>query len=112
LDIFHDSYAAIQTHVRANDGFIYRPTQFRSLQLASPSTIDSLAAFLPGMQVLAGDLESAIKHHLVYWNLWRRYSAIPESWAWDERKVVWTGWPGRPEFIEANYYLYRVSPEP
>jgi mannosidase alpha-like ER degradation enhancer 1 len=87
----------------------YRPAQFRNLQIAQPSTIDSLGAFLPGMQVLAGDLESAIKGHLVYWNLWTKYSAIPESWSWEEKKVFWSGWPGRPEYIEATYYLYKVS---
>jgi mannosidase alpha-like ER degradation enhancer 1 len=125
LDIFQDSYSAIQTFVRTDDGFIvsrsphvwsplnykqYRPVQFRVLHPATPSTIDSLAAFLPGMQVLAGDLESAIKAHLVYWNLWRRYSAIPESWDWVDRRIEWAGWPGRPEFIESTFYLYQVSP--
>jgi mannosidase alpha-like ER degradation enhancer 1 len=87
----------------------YRPIQFRLLQVGNPPTIDSLSAFLPGMQVLAGDLESAIRSHLVYWNIWRRYSAIPESWDWTKREVEWAGWPGRPEFIESTYYLYRVS---
>lgn len=87
----------------------YRPVQLRTLQVAQPSTIDSLSAFLPGMQILAGDIDSAIKTHLVFWNLWRKYSAMPESWSWDERRVVWSGWPGRPEFIEATYYLYKVG---
>jgi mannosidase alpha-like ER degradation enhancer 1 len=61
------------------------------------------------MQVLAGDLESAIRSHLVYWNLWRRYGGLPESWSWQERRIEWAGWPGRPEFIESTYYLFRVS---
>lgn len=59
--------------------------------------------------MLAGDLESAIKNHLVFWNIWRRYSGIPESWAHDERTVGWAGWPGRPEFIESTYYLYKAT---
>ena len=87
----------------------WRPTQFRSLQPSSSSTIDSLQAFVSGMQVLAGDLESAIQGHLVFWNLWQKYSALPESWDWQEREIVWGGWPGRPEFIESTYYLYTVS---
>lgn len=29
------------------------------------STVDSLSAFWPGLQVLAGDVESAIKSHLL-----------------------------------------------
>ena len=112
LDIFQDSYAAIQTYVRTPDGFIYRPVQLRNLQTASTSTIDSLSAFLPGLQVLAGDIESAIQNHLVWWNLWRRYSATPESWAWEERAVEWAGWPLRPEYIESTCYLYQVSCTP
>ncbi|KAK4689097.1 hypothetical protein P7C73_g1006, partial [Tremellales sp. Uapishka_1] len=112
MDIFQDAYAAVQTHVRTSDGFIYRPTQFRLLQPAARSTIDSLSAFLPSIQVMAGDIESAIKGHLVFWNLWRKYSAIPESWAWKERQIEWTGWPGRPEFIESTYYLYRATKDP
>lgn len=61
------------------------------------------------MQVLAGDIESAIQGHLVFWHLWDKYSALPESWDWEERRIQWAGWPGRPEFIESTYYLYRVS---
>jgi mannosidase alpha-like ER degradation enhancer 1 len=83
--------------------------QIRSLRPASTSVIDSLSAFFPGVQVLAGDIESAIRNHLVFWNIWRRYSGIPESWAHDERVVGWAGWPGRPEFIESTYYLYTVT---
>ncbi|WVR03311.1 hypothetical protein IAU60_000302 [Kwoniella sp. DSM 27419] len=111
-DIFHDAYAAIQTHIRTTDGFIYRPIFTRLLQPASPSTIDSLSAFVPGMQVLAGDIESAIKSHLVFWNLWRKHSAMPESWVWAERRIEWNGYPGRPEFIESTYYLYQATRDP
>jgi mannosidase alpha-like ER degradation enhancer 1 len=122
LDIFQDSYSAVQTHVRTSDGFFvcihppskdisdeqYRPVQFRLLHQAASSTIDSLGAFFPGLQVLAGDLESAIKGHMVYWNLWRKHSGIPESWVWGEKRIEWAGYPGRPEFVESNYYLYKV----
>ncbi|ORX34541.1 glycoside hydrolase [Kockovaella imperatae] len=112
LDIFDDAYAAIQTFVRTNDGFIYRPVQFRTLQIAAPSTVDSLSAFFAGVQVLNGDLESAIRNHLVHWNLWRRYSGSPESWTWSNRDLHWTGWPGRPEFVESTYYLYQATRDP
>lgn len=83
--------------------------QFRLLTTTEPSTVDSLSAFVSGMQVLAGDLESAIRSHLLFWNLWRRYNAMPESWDWQDRQLVWKGYPGRPEFIESTYYLYHVG---
>ncbi|WVQ80984.1 hypothetical protein IAT38_003091 [Cryptococcus sp. DSM 104549] len=112
MDIFYDSYAAIQTHVRTQDGFIYRPTHTRLLQPANPSTIDSLSAFLPAVQVLAGDIDSAIRGHLVFWNLWRKHNGTPESWSWAERRIEWAGWPGRPEFVESTYYLYQATRDP
>jgi len=46
---------------------------------------------------------------MIYWNLWRKHSGIPESWVWGEGRIEWAGYPGRPEFVESNYYLYKVS---
>ncbi|RXK37277.1 hypothetical protein M231_05419 [Tremella mesenterica] len=112
LDVFQDAYAAVQTNVRTPDGFIYRPVQMKHLHTANPSTIDSLSAFLPGLQVLSGDIESAIQNHMIWWNLWRKYSATPEVWAWQERRVEWAGWPLRPEYIESTYYLYQATKDP
>ena len=40
------------------------------------NTIDSLSAFWPGLATLAGDIQNAIKLHLMYWNLWRRHSGL------------------------------------
>ncbi|ODN96946.1 hypothetical protein I350_07921 [Cryptococcus amylolentus CBS 6273] len=111
-DIFYDSYAAIQTHVRTSDGFIYRPLHLTLLQPPTVSTIDSLSAFLPAVQVLAGDLSSAIRAHLVWWMIWRKHGALPESWDWVGRRVEWAGWPGRPEFVESTYYLYQATRDP
>ncbi|WVQ76473.1 hypothetical protein IAR50_006141 [Cryptococcus sp. DSM 104548] len=111
-DIFYDSYAAIQTHVRTSDGFIYRPLHLTLLQPPTVSTIDSLSAFLPAVQVLAGDLSSAIRAHLVWWMIWRKHGALPESWDWVGRRVEWAGWPGRPEFAESTYYLYQATRDP
>jgi mannosidase alpha-like ER degradation enhancer 1 len=71
--------------------------------------VDSLSAFFPGVMVLAGDIESAIRAHLVYWNIWRKFNAIPESWDTATGGIGWGGYPGRPEFVESTYYLYRVS---
>jgi mannosidase alpha-like ER degradation enhancer 1 len=48
------------------------------------TTIDSLSAFWPGLQVLAGDIEAAIQSHMTYANLWARcakshHSTFPDS---------------------------------
>ncbi|EKD01431.1 hypothetical protein A1Q2_04273 [Trichosporon asahii var. asahii CBS 8904] len=84
MDIFYDAYAAIQTHVRSDDGFF-------SAKYGTRFPV------------------SAIKAHLVFWNVWQKFSALPEAWDPSSRGVAWGGWPGRPEFIEQatgdDFYL-------
>ena len=76
--------------------------------------IDSLGAYYPGLLSIAGELDEAIEAHLLYTALWTRYSALPERWSTGEGSVEgglgW--WPGRPEFIESTYHLYRATKDP
>ena len=81
LDVWHEAYAAIMRYSRAVDGFwVCSPStlsfeekadfyQFRNVNIHSGdvafSTADSLSAFWSGLQVLAGDVENAIKSHLI-----------------------------------------------
>jgi len=71
--------------------------------------IDSLSAFFPGVQVLMGDLEGAIKSHGVFAFLWMRFGGIPELFDTHRKIPAHLGYPLRPEFIESNMYLYQVS---
>lgn len=43
------------------------------------------------------------------WNLWRRYSGIPETFHLLRKVSEVRSYPLRPEFIESNYHLYRVT---
>ncbi|KAL1596362.1 hypothetical protein SLS60_009008 [Paraconiothyrium brasiliense] len=76
--------------------------------------IDSLSMFYQGLLTMAGELDEAIETHLLHTALWTRYSAMPERWSTAtgniESGLRW--WPGRPEFIESNWYLYRASKDP
>lgn len=76
--------------------------------------IDSLGAYYPGLLTLAGELEEATETNLLYTALWTRYAALPERWSVREGTIEgglgW--WPGRPEFIESNYHLYRATKDP
>lgn len=76
--------------------------------------IDSLSMFYQGLLVMAGELDEAIETHLLHTALWTRYSAMPERWSTAtgniESGLRW--WPGRPEFIESNWYLYRATKDP
>ncbi|CDZ96368.1 Glycosyl hydrolase, family 47 [Phaffia rhodozyma] len=108
LDVFEESYGAIMRYVRGEEGFWFRGVSMHTGERIG-LTVDSLAAFFPGLQVLAGDLNGAIKSHLAYWNLWRRYGGIPESFNVVEKKADDLGYPIRPEFVESNYFLYRAT---
>jgi len=72
-------------------------------------TLDSLSAFWPGLQVLAGDIENAIKSHLLYWQIWKRHAGIPEVWDMSYKQATSLQYPLRPEFIESTWYLYRAT---
>ncbi|KAG9092639.1 alpha mannosidase-like protein [Ceratobasidium sp. UAMH 11750] len=107
-DVWREGYAQIMRYSRGPEGFWYRNVGATTGQLATVY-IDSLSAFWPGLQVLAGDVQNAIKSHLVYWNLWRRYSGIPETFSIASRSGVTLGYPLRPEFIESTYFLYQST---
>jgi len=88
LDVWDDAYAAIMRYSRAKDGYwvsIYElPIKFKFLTViqyrtvnmhsgdAAYLTVDSLSAFWPGLQVLAGDVQNAIKLHMIceYFRRW------------------------------------------
>ncbi|KAI5124722.1 hypothetical protein M0805_005360 [Coniferiporia weirii] len=108
LDVWHEAYAAIMRYSRGADGFWFRAVDMHSGN-AMYNTVDSLSAFWPGLQVLAGDVENAIKSHLIYWNLWKRNSGLPEVWDINYMQAVATQYPLRPEFVESTYYLYRAT---
>jgi len=78
-NIWHTLYDSIQSHLQDHNKFIYKNVHFISTALAT-TWIDSLAAYFPGLQVLAGDIEAAIKGHLQYWGIWSTFGMIPERY--------------------------------
>ncbi|KAH9824690.1 family 47 glycoside hydrolase [Melampsora americana] len=104
LKLWDAAYKSVLTYIRSSDGFWYRGVNMQTGSIAS-LTVDSLAAFFPGLQILAGDVEAAIQSHMVYANLWIRYSGLPEVFDTARREATSLGYPLRPEFIENEYYL-------
>jgi Glycosyl hydrolase family 47 len=114
LHAWQDAHAAIKRHLYTNT---HHPHYVNvHLSTGSPQTywIDSLGAYYPGLLTLAGELDEAIETNLLYTALWTRYSALPERWSVRDGQVEgglgW--WPGRPEFIESNYHIYRATKDP
>lgn len=114
LDTWHEAHAAIKRHLYTST---HHPHYVNvHLVTGSPQAfwIDSLGAYYPGLLTLAGEVEEAIETNLLYTALWTRYAALPERWSVRDGQVEgglgW--WPGRPEFIESNYHLYRATRDP
>jgi hypothetical protein len=114
LAAWHEAHAAIKRHLYSG---IHHPHYVNvHLGTGSPQAywIDSLGAYYPGLLTLAGEVEEAVETNLLYTALWTRYSALPERWSVRDGQVDgglgW--WPGRPEFIESNYHLYRATRDP
>lgn len=114
LETWREAHAAIKRHLYSD---IHHPHYVNvHLVTGSPQAywIDSLGAYYPGLLTLAGEVEEAIETNLLYTALWTRYAALPERWSVQNGQVEgglgW--WPGRPEFIESNYHLYRATRDP
>ncbi|KAI2472524.1 glycoside hydrolase family 47 protein [Annulohypoxylon bovei var. microspora] len=114
LQAWHHAHAAIKRHLYSD---LHHPHYVNAhMSTGSPQAywIDSLGAYYSGLLALAGELDEAIETHLVYTALWTRYSALPERWSVREGRIEgglgW--WPGRPEFIESTYHLYRATRDP
>jgi hypothetical protein len=109
--VFDSLYNTLKQY--AFDGWLFHNTNFATGTVIT-SWIDALAAFFPGLQVLAGDVSAAVKHHLVYYKLWNTYGGIPERWrtVTCDEPILLEWYPLRPEFIESNYYLYRATNDP
>ncbi|RKP06019.1 glycoside hydrolase [Thamnocephalis sphaerospora] len=110
-DMFEELYRAMMLHVRDTQGYLYLWIDMYSRAIVS-QFVDSLGAFLPGLQVLAGDVDNAIRGHLVYYHIWRKYNMLPERYDFHLRQPAMAQYPLRPEFIESTYFLYRATKNP
>ncbi|KZV75403.1 glycoside hydrolase family 47 protein [Peniophora sp. CONT] len=111
LDVWNESYASVMQYSRSGDGFWFRRVDLSNGNLLY-YTYDSLSAFWPGLQVIAGDIDNAIKSHMFFWNLWQKYSGLPEVYDMNYKTATSLAFPLRPEFVESTWYLYRATRDP
>lgn len=115
LEAWHQAHASVKRYIYTDrNDFPYYSNNHRATGQPYTMWIDSLGAFYPGLLALAGEIDEAVEANLVYTALWTRYGAIPERWSVRETNVepgiAW--WPGRPEFIESTYHIYRATADP
>lgn len=115
LQAWHQAHDSVKRYIYTDrNSYPYYSNNHRATGQPYTMWIDSLGAFYPGLLALAGEVDEAIEANLVYTALWTRYSALPERWSFRgndvDSGIGW--WPGRPEFIESTYYIYRATKDP
>ncbi|KAL1340196.1 hypothetical protein AAHE18_U100100 [Arachis hypogaea] len=111
LYIFQEAYAAAM-HYLYHDPW-YVEVNMDSAAIVWP-LFNSLQAFWPGLQVLAGDIDPAIRTHAAFLSVWRRYGFTPEGFNLASLTVQHgqKSYPLRPELIESTYWLYKATRDP
>ncbi|XP_044486783.1 alpha-mannosidase I MNS4 isoform X2 [Mangifera indica] len=111
LYIFQESYRAAM-HYLFNDPW-YVEVNMDSAAIVWP-LFNSLQAFWPGLQVLAGDIDPAIRTHSAFLSVWKRYGYTPEGFNLATLTVQngQKSYPLRPELVESTYWLYKATRDP
>lgn len=109
--LFQDAYTAVTTNMRPRTHPLFVNVDMHSAGIAN-RWVDSLQAFLPALQVLAGDLAGAVHLHDYFWQVWQQHGAMPERFDWQRQTPVYSIYPLRPELAEATYSLYRATRDP
>ncbi|XP_059446936.1 alpha-mannosidase I MNS4 [Corylus avellana] len=111
LFIFQEAYRAAMQYLY-NDPW-YVEVNMDSAAIVWP-LFNSLQAFWPGLQVLAGDIDPAIRTHGAFFSVWKRYGFTPEGFNLATLSVQHgqNSYPLRPELIESTYWLYKATRDP
>lgn len=114
LEMFVDLYSSNRAHSALSEavgGMVWPvDVHMTSGRVVNPF-ISSLAAFWPGMQVMAGQLEDGAKLFW-HWDMARRkFGLLPESFAANLAGAhpTMAYYPLRPEHIESGYVLYSAT---
>jgi mannosidase alpha-like ER degradation enhancer 2 len=72
----------------------------------------ALHAFLPAVLALGGDVRRARRLEASAYKMWQLHGIEPEVIDYKTMKVVYPGYPLRPEIIESAYYLHHYTHDP
>lgn len=108
LHRFNRHYSSVMRYISRGpfliDVHMHRPNRI------AKGFMDALSAFWPGLQVLKGDLRSAISTHAMFNEVIRRHAYLPEAFTTD-LQVYWANHQMRPEFLESTFFLHRATQE-
>ncbi|CAL8086322.1 unnamed protein product [Calicophoron daubneyi] len=115
LHRFQTHYNAIKRYIGGPHSADF-PFLFLDVNMHRPSErartfMDSVFAFWPGLQVLNGDVKSAVALHEFLFQVYKRNKLLPEAFTPD-LGVHWGQHFLRPEFVESTYLLYQATRDP
>ncbi|TVU34929.1 hypothetical protein EJB05_16787 [Eragrostis curvula] len=108
LYIFQEAYKAAMHYLHHDPWYV-------EVNMNSGATVwplfNSLQAFWPGLQVLAGDVDPAIRTHAAFFSVWKKYGFTPEGFNLATSSVQngQRSYPLRPELIESTYWLFKAT---
>lgn len=108
LYVFEEAYKAAMHYLHHDPWYI-------EVNMNSGATVwplfNSLQAFWPGLQVLAGDVDPAIRTHAAFFSVWKKYGFTPEGFNLATSTVQngQRSYPLRPELIESTYWLFKAT---
>nr|CAD1841703.1 unnamed protein product [Ananas comosus var. bracteatus] len=111
LYIFQEAYKAAMKYLHHDPWYV-------EVNMNSGTTVwplfNSLQAFWPGLQVLAGDIDPAIRTHHAFFSVWKRYGFTPEGFnlATSNIQNGQRSYPLRPELMESTYWLFKATRDP
>ncbi|KAL9237769.1 hypothetical protein vseg_012278 [Gypsophila vaccaria] len=111
LFMFQEAYGAVMRYLFTDPWYV--EVNMDSAAIVWP-LFNSLQAFWPGLQVLAGDIDPAIRTHAAFFGVWKRYGFTPEGFNLATLTVQHgqKSYPLRPELAESTYWLYKATRDP
>ncbi|KAL2923921.1 Alpha-mannosidase I MNS4, partial [Bienertia sinuspersici] len=108
LFMFQEAYVAAMRYLFTDPWYV--EVNMDSAAIVWP-LFNSLQAFWPGLQVLAGDVDPAIRTHAAFYGVWKRYGFTPEGYNLATHSVQQgqKSYPLRPELAESTYWLYKAT---
>ncbi|VDN99007.1 unnamed protein product [Rodentolepis nana] len=115
LHRFKTHYTAVERYLGSPSTKTF-PFSFLSVFMHKPSErsrmfMDSLQAFWPGLQAIAGDVDAAVAHHEMLYMVHKKNGLLPEAFTTD-LDVYWPHHLIRPELVESTYHLYKNTHDP
>eukprot|EP01135_Chromosphaera_perkinsii_P000187 Nk52_evm8s39 gene=Nk52_evmTU8s39 len=106
LDMFESYYDSIESYMESG-GFYYAVNSENPVH-AVHVYVDTFTAFWPGVQVMKGDIQKAIRSFHPFYIASLKYKFVPEAFT-SSFVLHWPYFNLRPEFVESAYFLFKAT---